>query len=122
MSILNYFRRSSELPDPNGELASKVPHMAIVSANKAVSKVYKRARSMQKCVKHNKYTPEVRANIGRMASLIGPHSTAVRYTKLLGKNVQESTVRGIMKSYQELCARKRRLADDSELQSLPPKK
>ena len=27
-----------------------------------------------------------------------------------------------MKSYQELCARKWRLADDSELQLLPPKK
>ena len=82
MSILNYFRRSSELPDPNGELASKVPHMATV---KVVSEVHKRARSMQKRVKCNKYTPEVQANIGRMASLIGPHLTAVRCTKLLGK-------------------------------------
>ena len=77
MSTLNYFRRSSELPDPNGELTSKVPHTAIVSANKAVSEIHKRARSTQKRVKCNKYTPEIRANIGRMASLIGPHSTAV---------------------------------------------
>ena len=82
MSILNYFRRSSELPDPNGELASKLPSTAMVSANKVVSEVQKRA---QKRGKYNKYTPEVRAKIGRMASLIGPHSTAVRYTKLLGK-------------------------------------
>ena len=77
MSILNYFRRSSELPDPNGELASKLPSTAM---NKMVLEVQKRA---QKRGKYNKYTPEVRAKIGRMASLIGPHSTAVRYTKLL---------------------------------------
>ena len=117
MYILNYFRRSSELPDPNGELASKLPSTAMVSANKVVSEVQKRA---QKRGKYNKYTPEVRTKIGKMASLIGPHSTAVRYTKLLGKNVRESTVRGIMKLYWELCARKRGLADDSELQRGKP--
>ena len=48
-------------------------------------------RSIQ-CGKYNKYSPQVRANIGRMATLIGPNSTAVRYTKLLGINVCESTV------------------------------
>ena len=93
--IMSILRRSSELPDPNGELASKVPHTAIVSANKVVSEVYKKARSIQKRVKYNKYTPEVQANIGRMASLISPHSTVVQYTKLLGKNVRENTVREI---------------------------
>lgn len=103
-------------------LTEKLPHRAIVSANKVVLEIQKRARSTQKRGKYNKYTPQVQANIGRMASLISPHSTAVRYTKLLGKNVRESTVREIMKSYQELCARKRKLANDSELQSLPPKK
>lgn len=74
MSILNYFR-SSQLPDPNGELVSKAPHTAIVYANKVVSEIHKRARSKQKCVKYNKYTPE--ANIKRMARLISPHFIAM---------------------------------------------
>ena len=47
MYILNYFRRSSELPDPNGELASKLPSTAIVSANKVVSEVQKRDRNVE---------------------------------------------------------------------------
>lgn len=120
-NILNYFKRTSDLPDPYGELSRKLPRETIASANKEVAKVKKRSTQ---CGKYNKYTPEVRANIGRMATLIGPHSTAVRYTKLLGINVRESTVRGIMKSYREVHAGKRRLptANDGELQSLPAKK
>ena len=122
MSILHYFKRRNDLPDSNGELASRLPCTAIISANKVVSEVKRKARSTQKHRTYNKYTPELLVKIGRMGSVISPHATAVRYTKLLEGNVRESTVQEIVKSYRELCARKWRLADNSELQSIPPKK
>ena len=114
MYILNYFRRSSELPDPNGELASKLPSTAIVSSNKVVSEVQKRDRNVENIT--NIFLKYERKSEEWLALSVHTLQLCDTLSYCMGKNVRESTVRGIMKLYRELCARKRRLADKSELQ------
>ena len=127
MSILNYFARaahSSTLPDPDGDLSERVSRRAILSANRQVEKVLEVKRRTKRRGKYNTYSKELRAEIGWKASRIGVKSTAARFTRRLGKKVNESTVRSILKAYKQkeaLLTRKRK-AQNKPLKLLPPKK
>ena len=54
-SIMNYFRPSNGLPEPNGSLSLHVPSQAIALANKEVEKVLKEGSGVDKtkCGKYN---------------------------------------------------------------------
>ena len=64
--------------------------------------------------------PELRAEIGKVASQIGIKAAAFRFTKRLGKHVNESTVRSIKKAYREalLIRRKSGKVKDEVLSSV----
>ena len=124
MSILPYLKRrcGDVLPDPGGELSRSIPLNAISSANRHVAEILKRTKRPRG--KYNSYTPELRAEIGKVASQIGIKAAAIRFTKRLGKHVNESTVRSIRKAYREalLIRRKSGKAKDGVLSSVHPKK
>ena len=127
MSILNYFARaahSSTLPDPDGDLSERVSRRAILSANRQVEKVLEVKRRTKRRGKYNTYSKELRTEIGWKASRIGVKSTAARFTRRLGKKVNESTVRSMLKAYKQKEGRltRKRKVQNKPLKSLPPKK
>ena len=86
MSILLYLkRRCGDVvqPDPGGELSRRIPSIAISSANRHVAEILKHTKRPRG--KYNSYTPELRAEIGKVASQIGIKAAASRFTKRLGK-------------------------------------
>ena len=72
----------------------------------------------EKCFFFNpRYTPEMRADIGRYASLNGVSAASAVFSRKLGMKVRKSTVDVMKKAYLE---KKRRA--DSEVSTLSPKK
>lgn len=72
----------------------------------------------EKCFFFNpRYTPEMRADIGRYASLNGVSAASAVFSRKLGMKVSKSTVDVMKKAYLE---KKRRA--DSEVSTLSPKK
>eukprot|EP00058_Branchiostoma_floridae_P022909 XP_002608399.1 hypothetical protein BRAFLDRAFT_95409 [Branchiostoma floridae] len=65
---------------------------------KALTEFYSRKR---KRTSYGKYTPETRAKIARLAMEIGAQKTAVQMSEEVGKQLSESTVRSIRKSYEK---------------------
>lgn len=122
MSILQYFKRkTNSLPDPNGPLSSQIPPAVIESANKMVQEAQAQPAS-KKRGQYNRFTALTRGAIGKYSTLHGPTRAARYYTRTLGTNVNESTVRSITKAFKEE-TRKRRLEDDGSVVSeLPGKK
>ena len=116
MSILPYLKRRCGdvvLFDPGGELSRTNRHMAEILKH-----------TKWPCGKYNSYMPELRAEIGKVASQIGIKVAAIHFTKRLGKHVNESTVRSIRKAYREalLIRQKSGTAKDGVLLSVHPKK
>ena len=101
MSILNYF--SSAVPNPRGLLSHRVPPSAIKSANKEVQLLSQppASSSAKQRRKYYNYTPKQRAEIGKHASSYGTQSARRKYSKILGEEINESTVRQFKKVYQE---------------------
>ena len=96
---------------------------AISAVNRHVAKVLESGKHTKLRGKYNKYSPELRAEIGRVAGQVGTKSTAVRFTKQLGKRVNESTVRSIRKAYREALSRKRKSGEAGDrVLSIRPKK
>jgi len=54
MSILNYFKKKTGLPDPKGSLSSSISPTAIATANKEVKALLKNSGD-SKCGKHGPY-------------------------------------------------------------------
>ena len=52
MSLLKYFRRKEELPDPKGSLSLSVPSRAIASANKEVEKELRKSKNKKRGTYH----------------------------------------------------------------------
>jgi len=99
MSLLDFFvTPKNSLSDPNGDLSEKVPRRAILSANQHVAKVVEKRKHPKRHGKYNIYSREDRAEIGWTASKISVKPTAVRFTKRLGRKVNESSVRSILKA------------------------
>ena len=91
-SILKYFtvRLHSSLTNPNELLSTRISPTAISSANEEVRLVLTERASSENCVQSRKgkklrvYSPETRAEIGRMALNIGPTAAAKRVSRKLG--------------------------------------
>lgn len=115
MSILNYFRPSGDsLPEPNGSLSRDLPPHVIRDVNEAV-----RAEAEKEKTKHrgpyNKYSPKLRATIGKRASIYSIASTSRYYSKKFGTEVGESTIRSIKKDYVRCLEEARRSAPPSSI-------
>ncbi len=69
-----------------------------------------------------RYSPSVRANIGRYACFHGIAAAARYFSHKLGHRVSETTVHSIKKAYLEGKKEKRAAEDDDDVTVLPPKK
>lgn len=99
MSILNYFKRTSTLPDPKGPLSEEVPTVSIIEANKEVKKVIDQPPKKRKGTTYIKVTPEVKAKIAKFAVENGNCAAARKYSKELKEHLNESTVRSWVSTY-----------------------
>jgi len=114
---------STSLPDPKGPLSDHVLTASIAEANKEVLKAVAEAKEPQKKGPYIKVTPEYKAKVAKFASINGNSVAARKYTKLLGKNLNESTVRLWVKNYKLELERKRKAGDpDPDVQVLPTAK
>ena len=126
MSILHYFKpdsvsRSDGLPNPFGSLSTRIPPAAIASANEQVQEAQKeKARS--KRGPYHKFSAVMRARIGRYASENGVAAAARRYSREIKVTINESTVRGIRRTYLTELNGKRAGDDDFAIGGLPTKK
>ena len=78
ISILPYLKRRCSdvvLPDPGGESSRRIPSNAISSANRHVAEILMHTKRPQR--KYNSYMPELRAEIGKVASQIGIKAAAI---------------------------------------------
>ncbi|XP_006819533.1 uncharacterized protein LOC102800823, partial [Saccoglossus kowalevskii] len=101
------------LPDPRAEV-SLVKAKAIEAANTAVEQSVSVSRK-RKRGDYNFYSDEVRAKIGRSALENGVMKTVRKFSKDLGKNVSESSVRSMRDSY----VRKQKQDSSSIVTALP---
>ena len=125
MALLRYMtvlpRRNAELPDPAGPLSSSVPSMAIEQANAAVARVRQdeAGKTNAKGGPYIKLNDEMRAKIGKYASENGDTAAARHFSKVLGKALNRSTVRGMKKCYPQELSRKRKAEEGLTISSLP---
>ena len=118
-----YFKRadiSTALPDPKVPLSNKVPSESIAEANKEVVRVITMDETPQKKGPYLKVIPECKVKIAKFASING-NSVAVRkYTKLVGKSLNESTVCSWVKTYKlELERMRKAIKIDMDIEVLP---
>ena len=103
MSILNFFKRKGELPNPIGALSSSIPSHAIAAANREVSEVVQSQNAKQKrkrkATKNNVYSPQLRAEMGKAAFDLGATAASRKYSAKLGTSINESTMRGLKRAY-----------------------
>ena len=120
MSLLQYFERADVLPDPRGTLSTSLPPRAIARANAEVRRSLDEGNSMKARRSYHRYSPKVRAAIGKYASTNGVSAASRFFSGKLKHHVSTSTVLSIKKSYME--ERKRREREGGgygEVQQLP---
>ena len=97
MSILIYFsiRSSKSLPNPRGPLSSRIPSAAIELANREVCAALNKEQSgnvgSQIGKKPRVYSPQKRAELGKLAVDIGAFAAAKRFSRKLKYSINEST-------------------------------
>ena len=69
-----------------------------------------------------RYSPRVRADIGRYACLHGNAAAARYFTRKLGHPIQASTIHSIKKAFKDERGKKRADDDDEDVRELPHKK
>ena len=104
MSILNYFRRKSNiLPEPSGRLSNLIPLCAIAAANEEVSNLVYTMQSSQpkkrlrRTNKNNVYSSQLRAEMGKAALKLGATTASRNYSTQLSMRINKSTMRGLKK-------------------------
>ena len=123
MSLLRYFKASSDttkLPDPRGPLSTTVPSSSIESANAEVKRVIETEESSdrQKRGHYEKFSPELRFQIGKHAAENGVAATMRFYAKKFV--LKESSVRTWKNAYTREIRSMR--GDITALKTLPEKK
>ena len=99
MVLLKYFLvKSKSLPDPNGPLSSTLEPQAKENANQMISALFASKCSSKHASgssrgPYMKFTPEQKAQVARYAIESGNKQAIVRYSKQLGVDIKESTVR-----------------------------
>ena len=129
MSILDYFsvRSSKSLPNPRGPLSSRIPSAAIELANREVCAAINKEQpgnvSSRKGKKPRVYSPQERAESGKLAADIGASAAAKRFSRKLKYSVNESTARRFKQLYlEERRAKRLREEEDLTVSDLPVKK
>ena len=125
MALLRYFQalpRCGQLPDPTGPLSSSLPSSAIEEANAAVTSARQEEATKAKRGSYLKLSNELKAKIGKHASENGNSAAARHFSKVLGKELNPSTIRGLKKVYLEEMSRKRKAGEDMTITSLPAKR
>ncbi len=110
MSLLKYFQPSAGCPNPMGSLSSSVAPRAIARANQEVDRLIVESKQPKKRGPYRKYTPEIRAAIGKYANTNGVHAALRFFSRKLKHHVSASTMLSIKKAYVE--ERRRRMDDD----------
>ena len=123
-SILKYFKlvkpAADHLPDPEGTLSSKLPSLAIASANSEVRSVMATSNSRGPYLH---LTPAQKFQIGKRASERGVTNTIGYYKKNFPNlSLKETSVRRFKDSYRELVKKRTRDDTQDELEELPTKK
>ena len=127
MSLCKYFKRVDTAASL-GPFSDHVTTASIAEANKEVMKAVveakERVKEPQKKGPYLKVTPKCKAKVVQFASINGNSVAAARkYTKLLRKNLNESTVHFWVKNYKLELERKRKAGDVSpDVQVLPTAK
>jgi len=124
MALLRYFKPRDGLPDPRGELSDSISPSVISQVNEEVLKVLQHGKDKRRG-HYNKYNSSLRAEMGKYASHHGPRATARHFSRKLGENVSESTIRSIRSAYLEGINRKRPVEldeEEGEIVALPMKK
>ena len=121
MALLRYLKPRDGLPDPRGSLSSSMPSQAIAQANCEVQEAIQSDKG--KRGPYKKYSPTVRAEIGKYACHHGVAAAARFFSRRLDKKVSETTVRSIKTAYVKLGVQQKRGAEDEgEITALPLKK
>ena len=105
MSILNYFRRKSNiLPEPSERLSNLIPLRAIAAANEEVSNLVHTTQSshpkkrLRRTNKNNVCSPsQLRAEMGEAALKLGMTTASRNYSAKLSMRMNKSTMRGLKK-------------------------
>ena len=120
MSPLRYLKPKDGLPDPSGILSLSIPATAIAQANKEVQRAT--SSKKQKRGPFKKYSPCLRAEIGKYASHHGVAIALHHFPYKLSKGVSEMTVRSIRSAYREGVKRKRpvEVHEEEDVITLPP--
>lgn len=97
MSILNYFRRKSNiLPEPSGKLLNLIPLRAIAAANEEVSNLVHTMQSSQpkkrlrRTNKNNVYSCQLRAEMGEDALKLGTTTASRNYSAKLSMRITKA--------------------------------
>ena len=83
--------RSECLPDPRGPLSREIPSSAITAANSEVKAILGNESKKERGHYH-KLSPEIKADLGKYASVNGDAATLRRYSKTY-PSLKESSVR-----------------------------
>jgi hypothetical protein len=125
MSLLKYFQPScSNLPKPEGCLATVMPSSSIVAANKEVNEVLgEPAESTTRRGTYEHFTSEEKALIGKRAAEFGVRAS-IRYfsKKFPHRSLKESSVRTWMTKYRRELAARKRAGEDTTVTALGKKK
>ena len=124
MALLRYLKPVDGLPDPKGPLTSYISAQAIAEANKEVQKPTSHSSATKKKRgNYKKYTATQRSKIGKYSCQYGAAAAARHFSKKLGSEVSESTVKSIKKAYLEELRKRPRTDDGGEpISALPVKK
>ena len=93
MVLLNYFKKSSFLPNPNGPLSEQMPSSSIALANRDVQNLLNDENFRSKRCQYAKYSEYERAKVVKRASEMGV-TNLIRFLKKEFANcpLKESTV------------------------------
>ena len=112
MALLKYLSPRDGLPDPKGALSSAISPQAIAQASREVTREHRSRSELKRRGPYARYSAAFRADIARNACANGVSKTARKFSKVLGNNVSETTVRSIKQAYIETL-RKTRVDTDS---------
>jgi len=124
MSIRNWLIKqplpvTQGLPDPN-KCSNLEQAKNCVAANSEISSISlpKAQGNKRKRGDYNAYTPEQRLEMGQYGALHGASRAAKHFSKKFDRQINESSIRGMIKSYQKQLKTK----NNNDLTTLPPLK
>ena len=123
MSLYRYFKRIDGLPDP-WDLCLSISSDAIAQANREVKLAMYEQKISKRRGSYNNYTPELRAEMGKLAHGYGTSAAKCHFCRKLKQAVTKSTVQSIKNSYEEELKRQKGRQGSgtvSSLQKLPTK-